>query len=48
MELLLSLGYKRKEVEKALSGFSFHGLSPEEALKLALKRLSGEFLDRKT
>ena len=48
LELLLSLGYKKREVEKALKGLSFQGLSPEEALKLALKRLSGEILDRET
>ncbi|WP_457677874.1 Holliday junction branch migration protein RuvA [Thermovibrio sp.] len=40
-EALKRLGYKREEIKEALKGINLSGLKLEEALKLALKRLSG-------
>ena len=40
-EVLTSLGYKRSEINRALKGINLDGLSINEAVKLALKRLSG-------
>ncbi len=38
---LKSLGFKREEITQAVKGINLEGLSLEEALKEALKRLSG-------
>lgn len=39
-EVLSSLGYRKTEVNRALKGINLEGLNLEEAVKLALKRLS--------
>ena len=40
-QVLKALGYKRSEVKSALKGINLEGLSLEEAVKEAVKRLSG-------
>ncbi len=40
-EVLTSLGYKKREINRALKGINLEGLTVNEAVKLALKRLSG-------
>ncbi|WP_456342653.1 Holliday junction branch migration protein RuvA [Thermovibrio sp.] len=46
--VLKALGYKKGEVKEALKGINLEGLSLEEAVKEAVKRLSGAKLDRET
>ena len=40
-EVLTSLGYKKAEINRALKGINLDGLNINEAVKVALKRLSG-------
>ena len=40
-EILTSLGYKKSEINSALKGINLEGLTVNDAVKLALKRLSG-------
>ena len=40
-EILTSLGYKKSEINSALKGINLEGLTVNEAVKLALKLLSG-------
>ncbi len=40
-QVLKALGYKKSEVKEALKGINLDGLSLEEAVKEAVKRLSG-------
>ena len=41
LEVLKALGYSKKEVRSSLKGINLEGLTLEEAVKEALKRLSG-------
>ncbi|TCK04636.1 Holliday junction branch migration protein RuvA [Phorcysia thermohydrogeniphila] len=41
MEVLLSLGYSKKEIVVKLKGVNLSGLTLEEAVKLAVQKLSG-------